>query len=214
MSYLIAKIDGKWETLSLKYEIILYQKEKRNKIFQVKKVSKDVRKTIFPSLMFLFNLSKSFIISPLNQWNNKYTWFSRKIFVIYRKWRLWIFFNQTRLVFFLHVSNVLGVCRGVRVRSHASYAEAWIFGFEFVYFNIINTYITVYPTVMQTWIKFIFLLSKIDTSHLFQPLRRIKISFFLLSICTVELISAPNYYVFRTMVAITRSFLGTVLTMG
>ena len=28
--------------------------------------------------------------------------------------------------FFLHVSNVLGVYRGVRVRSHVSYAEAWI----------------------------------------------------------------------------------------
>ena len=28
-------------------------------------------------------------------------------------------------VLFLHVSNVLGVCGGVRVRSHASYAEAW-----------------------------------------------------------------------------------------
>ena len=27
---------------------------------------------------------------------------------------------------FLHVSNVLGMCRGMRVRSHASYAEAWV----------------------------------------------------------------------------------------
>ena len=26
----------------------------------------------------------------------------------------------------LHVSNVLGLCRGVRVRSHASFAKAWI----------------------------------------------------------------------------------------
>ena len=34
------------------------------------------------------------------------------------------FLSQTRRVFFLHVSNVLGVWRGVRVRSHVSYAEA------------------------------------------------------------------------------------------
>ena len=37
----------------------------------------------------------------------------------------WSLFNQTRRAFFYHVSNVLGVCRGVRVRSHASYAEAF-----------------------------------------------------------------------------------------
>ena len=41
----------------LKHEIILYQKEKRSKILQVKTLSKDVRKTIVPSFMFLFNLS-------------------------------------------------------------------------------------------------------------------------------------------------------------
>ena len=28
------------------------------------------------------------------------------------------------VLFFLHVSSVLGMCRGVHVRSHASYAEA------------------------------------------------------------------------------------------
>ena len=26
---------------------------------------------------------------------------------------------------FLHISNVLGVCRGVRMQLRASYAEAW-----------------------------------------------------------------------------------------
>ena len=130
------------------HEIILYQKEKRNKIFQVKTVSKDVRKTIVPSFMFLFNSfevfcplykeNKNMQFSPLNQWNkNKDTWFSRKIFVFYRKGKIkatvvldvqsaahleafWI----KQGVLFLHVSNVLGVCRGVRVRWHASYAEA------------------------------------------------------------------------------------------
>ena len=34
----------------------------------------------------------------------------------------WSFFNQTRCAF-LHVSNALSVCRGVRMRSHASNAE-------------------------------------------------------------------------------------------
>ena len=34
---------------------MLYQKEKRSKIFQIKTLSKDVRKTIVPSFMFLFN---------------------------------------------------------------------------------------------------------------------------------------------------------------
>ena len=47
--YLIAQIEI---TLYLKHVIILYQKEKRNKIFQVKAISKDVRKTIVPSFMF------------------------------------------------------------------------------------------------------------------------------------------------------------------
>ena len=33
-------------------------------------------------------------------------------------------FLSNKAWFFLHVSNVLGVCRGVRVRLYASYAEA------------------------------------------------------------------------------------------
>ena len=31
---------------------------------------------------------------------------------------------------FLNVSNVLRVCRGVRMRSHVSYTEAWIVNFN------------------------------------------------------------------------------------
>ena len=38
------------------------QKEKRSKMFQVKAISKDVRKTIVPSFMFLFNLWKSIVL--------------------------------------------------------------------------------------------------------------------------------------------------------
>ena len=37
-------------------------------------------------------------------------------------------FKSKKVCFFLHVSNVLGVCRGVRMQSHASYAEAWAIG--------------------------------------------------------------------------------------
>ena len=58
---LIAKVDRK-ETFYLKHEIIFCQKEKRSKMFQVKAISKDVRKTIVPSFMFLFNLSKSVVL--------------------------------------------------------------------------------------------------------------------------------------------------------
>ena len=48
---------------NLKHEIILCQKEKRSKMLQVKVISKDVRKTIVPSFMFLFfNLSKSVVL--------------------------------------------------------------------------------------------------------------------------------------------------------
>ena len=50
------------EKTYLKYEIILFQKEKRSKMFQVKAISKDVRKTIVPSFMFLFNLWKSIVL--------------------------------------------------------------------------------------------------------------------------------------------------------
>ena len=56
---LIAKAERKEETLYLKHEIILYQKEKRSKNFQVKTINKHVRKTIVPLFMFLFNLLKS-----------------------------------------------------------------------------------------------------------------------------------------------------------
>ena len=61
MLYLIAKVERK-ETFYSKHEIIFGQKEKRSKMFQVKAISKDVRKTIVPSLMFLFNLLNSFVV--------------------------------------------------------------------------------------------------------------------------------------------------------
>ena len=109
----------------------------KNKIFQVKTISKDVWKAVVSSFMFLFNYfqvchplckeNKSIQFSPLNQWN-KHTWFSHKILVFYRKRKIkntcfrraicctpWSFFNQTR-----HVD----VCRGVHMRSHTSYAKA------------------------------------------------------------------------------------------
>ena len=62
MPYLIAKVERKEETLYLKHEISFYRKEKRSKIFQVKAISKDVRKAIVSSFMFLFNLSKSVVL--------------------------------------------------------------------------------------------------------------------------------------------------------
>ena len=46
----------------LKYEIVLYQKEKRSKFFQVRTISKDVKKNIVQSFMFLFNLLKSVVL--------------------------------------------------------------------------------------------------------------------------------------------------------
>ena len=58
MLHLIAKVERK-ETFYSKHEIIFGQKEKRSKMFQVKAISKDVRKTIVASFMLLFNLSKS-----------------------------------------------------------------------------------------------------------------------------------------------------------
>ena len=61
--YLIAKVESKNKLLNLKHEIILCQKERRSKMLQVKVISKDARKTIVPSFMFLFfNLSKSVIV--------------------------------------------------------------------------------------------------------------------------------------------------------
>ena len=62
MLYLIAKVESKESTLNSKHEIILHQEEKRSKIFQVKTISKNVRKTIVPSLMLRFNLSKSVVL--------------------------------------------------------------------------------------------------------------------------------------------------------
>ena len=60
---LIAKVERKTQLFNLKHEIILGQKEKRSKMFQVKVISKDVRKTIVPSFMFLFfNLLKSVVL--------------------------------------------------------------------------------------------------------------------------------------------------------
>ena len=44
--YLIAKVKRKEETFCSKHEIIFCQKEKRSKMFQVKAISEDVRKTI------------------------------------------------------------------------------------------------------------------------------------------------------------------------
>ena len=114
-------------------------RKKRSKIFQVKTISKDVRKSIVPSFMFLSNLSKSVVLcrenvniiqfSPLNEWNNEYTWFSPKIFVFYRKWEIKnvvvLLFLIKQGILFLHVSSVLGMCRGMHMQSHASYAKAW-----------------------------------------------------------------------------------------
>ena len=60
--YIIAKVERKNKLFNLKHEIILCQKEKRSKMLQVKVISKDVRKTIVPSFMFLFNLSKSVVL--------------------------------------------------------------------------------------------------------------------------------------------------------
>ena len=59
------------------------------------------------------------------------------IFVFYRKWNIKSVAldvqSATHLkaflikqgMLFLHISNVLGMCRGVHMRLRASYAEAW-----------------------------------------------------------------------------------------
>ena len=63
--YLIGKVEFmelSHEIIKLKNEIILCQKDKRSKMFQVKAISKVVRKTIVPSFMSLFNLLKSLIL--------------------------------------------------------------------------------------------------------------------------------------------------------
>ena len=61
--YIIAKVERKNKFFNLKHEIILCLKKRRSKMFQVKVISKDVRKTIVPSFMFLFfNMSKSVVL--------------------------------------------------------------------------------------------------------------------------------------------------------
>ena len=61
--YIIAKVERKNKFFNLKHEIILCLKKRRSKMFQVKLISKDVRKTIVPSFMFLFfNMSKSVVL--------------------------------------------------------------------------------------------------------------------------------------------------------
>ena len=52
----------------------LHQKEKSNKIFQVKTINKDVRKTIDPSFVFLFNSFE--VCRPLCKENQKYAIFT------------------------------------------------------------------------------------------------------------------------------------------
>ena len=59
--YLIAKVERKEQTFYSKREIIFCQKKKGSEMFQVKAISKYVRKKIAQSLMFLFNLSKSVV---------------------------------------------------------------------------------------------------------------------------------------------------------
>ena len=54
MLYLIAKVERKNKLFNLKHEIILCQKEKKSKMFQVKVISKKKRKMIVPSFMFNF----------------------------------------------------------------------------------------------------------------------------------------------------------------
>ena len=62
MLYIIAKVERENKLFNSKHENILCQKETTSKIFQVKVMSKGIRKTIVPSFMFLFfNLSKSVV---------------------------------------------------------------------------------------------------------------------------------------------------------
>ena len=91
----------------------MYQKKREAEFFHVKTISKDVRKTIVPPFMFLFNSfeacrslckeNKNIMqCSPLNQ-KNKNT----RDFLV-------------RSLCYIESESY----RGVRVRSHASYAEA------------------------------------------------------------------------------------------
>ena len=70
--YLIAKVERKNKLFNLKHEIILCQKEKRSKMFQVKVINKDVRKTYPVAVCHPFGKGNVNIqFSPLNQCNNK-----------------------------------------------------------------------------------------------------------------------------------------------
>ena len=65
-----------------------------------------------------------------NEIENKHTWFSWKIFLFNRKWKIkktlvldvWsatylkTFWIKQGMLLFLHVSNVSGMCRGMRLR--------------------------------------------------------------------------------------------------
>ena len=62
MLCLIAKVQRKKLSFYSKHEIVFGQREKRSKMFQVKAISKDVRKGIVPSLISLFNLSRSVVL--------------------------------------------------------------------------------------------------------------------------------------------------------
>ena len=59
--YLIAKVERKEKTFYLKQDYPLSEK-KISKMFQVKVITKYVRKMIVPSFMFLFNLWKSIVL--------------------------------------------------------------------------------------------------------------------------------------------------------
>ena len=71
---------------------LAFIRKKKKFFFQVKTISKDVRKTIVPSFMFHFNSFEVCCPWHVHHWTNeikyKHTWFSRKIFVFYRKWKI------------------------------------------------------------------------------------------------------------------------------
>ena len=83
--------------------------------------------------------------STLDQWNNKYTWFFGNIFVSYRKWEIKNVVvldaqSAKQGMLFLHVSNVLGVCRGMHAQSlpFAGAVKSRINGFFSMNINIIK----------------------------------------------------------------------------
>ena len=118
-------------------------RKKREAEFSRLRQVKMSEKWLFHYSCFFLILLKSVILSVkkikiyynfhhwTNETKNKYTWFSCKIFVLYRKWKIksivildvWSathleVFWMKQGVLFLHVSNVLGVCRGVHMRWH------------------------------------------------------------------------------------------------